>query len=405
MLILDKNIRIKSANQSFCRKFHVQEEEIIGTSLYKLGDDHWNIPRLRELIEDIVPKNISFHDFEVEHTFPMIGNRTMLLNAHRIVQESKNEELIVLTIADITEVKKLAIEIKEQEKKVLEEAKINAELKMKMAETALQAKQQFLSNMSHEIRTPMNAIVGFTNVVLKTDLSDAQKEYINAIKLSGDALIVLINDILDLAKVDAGKMTFDRVSFNLPASMSSILQLFESKVEEKNLKLIKVIDAKIPTIIIGDSIHLRQIILNLVSNAVKFTSVGKITLNISLLEEDAEKVLLKFALTDTGIGIPKHRQEQIFNMFEQAHVNKNSSTEGTGLGLAIVKQLIELQGGTIVIESEPGKGSTFSFVLSFEKISTDKKAAPATTRAVFSVSPVKDIARVLVAEDVLLNQL
>ncbi len=405
MLILDKNIRIKSANKSFCQKFHVKEEEIIGASLFKLGDNHWNLSGLREKIEDIIPNNISFHDYEVENTFPTIGKRTMLLNAHRIIQQRKNEELIVLTIADITEVKKLAMEVEEQERKVLEEAKINAELKVKMAETALQAKQQFLSNMSHEIRTPMNAIVGFTNVVLKTDLSDSQKEYINAIKLSGDALIVLINDILDLAKVDAGKMTFDRVAFDLPASMSSILQLFESKIEEKNLKLIKEIDEKIPSVLIGDSIHLRQIILNLVSNAVKFTSVGEITLNISLLEEHAENVVLKFALTDTGIGIPKNRQEQIFNIFEQAHKDRNSSHEGTGLGLAIVKQLIEQQGGTIAVESEPGKGSTFSFVLSFEKVNDHEAVSPVTTEPVFSVPKVSDVARVLVAEDVLLNQL
>lgn len=405
MLILDKNIRIKSANKSFCHKFHVKEEEIVGASLFKLGDNHWNLSGLREKIEDIIPNNISFHDYEVENTFPTIGKRTMLLNAHRIIQQRKNEELIVLTIADITEVKKLAMEVKEQERKVLEEAKKNAELKMKMAETALQAKQQFLSNMSHEIRTPMNAIVGFTNVVLKTDLSDSQKEYINAIKLSGDALIVLINDILDLAKVDAGKMTFDRVAFDLPASMSSILQLFESKIEEKNLKLIQEIDEKIPSVLIGDSIHLRQIILNLVSNAVKFTSVGKITLKISLLEEHSDNVVLKFELTDTGIGIPKNRQKQIFNIFEQAHKDRNSSHEGTGLGLAIVKQLIEQQGGTIAVESEPGKGATFSFVLSFETVINDEVVSPATTETVFSVPKVTDVARVLVAEDVMLNQL
>ena len=203
----------------------IRDRDIIGVSLYKLNDNKWNIPQLRELLEDIVPKNNPFHDFEVENVFPVIGHKTLLLNAHRIIQESKHEEFIVLTIADITEVKKLAIEVQLKEKKVLEEAKINAELKAKVAEAALQAKQQFLSNMSHEIRTPMNAIVGFTNVVLKTKLNESQQEYLNAIKLSGDALIVLINDILDLAKVDAGKMTFERGPFDLSASILSLIHI------------------------------------------------------------------------------------------------------------------------------------------------------------------------------------
>ncbi|MBK6998350.1 MAG: PAS domain-containing protein [Lewinellaceae bacterium] len=375
MLILDKNIRIKSANQSFCKTFHVREEDIIGVSLFKLNDNKWNIPQLRELLEDIVPKNNPFHDFEVENVFPVIGHKTLLLNAHRIIQESKHEEFIVLTIADITEVKKLAIEVQLKEKKVLEEAKINAELKAKVAEAALQAKQQFLSNMSHEIRTPMNAIVGFTNVVLKTKLNESQQEYLNAIKLSGDALIVLINDILDLAKVDAGKMTFERGPFDLSASITSILQLFDAKIEEKNLELIKVIDHKIPAVLIGDSIHLRQIILNLLSNAVKFTSAGKITLSVRLLKEDAETVSLDFAVSDTGIGIAESGLEQIFNVFEQVHRNSTDSYGGTGLGLAIVKQLVEPQGGMINVKSELGTGSTFSFVLNFEKteIKTNKK--------------------------------
>ena len=394
VLILDKNIRIKSANISFCKTFRVKEEDIMGVSLYKLGDNQWNIPRLRELLEEIIPRNNPFHDFEVEGTFSAVGHKILLLNAHRIIQQSKNEELIVLTIADITKVRKLAIEIKEQEKKVLEEAKINAELKLKMAESALQAKQQFLSNMSHEIRTPMNAIVGFTNVVLKTKLSDSQKEYINAIKLSGDSLIVLINDILDLAKVDAGKMIFVRTPFNLIESMVAILQLFNSKIEEKGLELVKEIDPQIPSILIGDSIHLRQIILNLISNAIKFTAVGKITLKINILKEDADKVVLEFALTDTGIGIPKNKQEQMFNVFEQVHGVGNNHYGGTGLGLAIVKQLVELQGGTIKVESEFGKGSTFSFVLSFEKTETETE----TETEIIKV-------RVLVVEDVLLNQL
>ncbi len=165
----------------------------------------------------------------------------------------------------------------------MEKAKNNAEQKTQIAEDAVKAKQQFLSNMSHEIRTPMNAIVGFTNVVLKTKLDETQKEYINAIKVSGDALIILINDILDLAKVNAGKMSFEQMPFNLSDSISIMLQLFETKLKDRNIELIKEYDDSIPQIVVGDSMRLRQIILNLMSNSVKFTSEGKITMSVRLL--------------------------------------------------------------------------------------------------------------------------
>ena len=544
VLILDKNMRIKSANKSFCKMFHVIEEDITGVSLFKLGDNQWNIPRLRELLEDIVPKNVRFHDFEVEHLFPVIGQKTMLLNAHRIIQQSQNEELIVLTIADITEVKRLAIELEVKQKKVLEvqleaekkekkiiedsnmrynmmlmqspfafaifkgedmivtfandsiksfwgkgmdvenkpilqvlpelieqpfpallkevyktgipfygneifaplfrngkseetyfnfvyqpyyevdgtisgvtviasevtthvitknqliEAKNDAEMKAQIAEDAVKAKQQFLSNMSHEIRTPMNAIIGFTNVILKTKLNETQKQYINAIKISGASLIVLINDILDIAKVDSGKMNFEQVPFNLPDSIDTMLQLFELKIKEKDLELIKEYDDKIPQIIEGDPIRLRQIILNLLNNAVKFTNKGKITLHTSLMEEDENSVLIEFVLSDTGIGIPADRLDNVFKNFEQAHQNDKVFYGGTGLGLAIVKQLVEVQGGVIMVKSEVNEGTKFSFNLRFKK--TDKKIDLAVEA---EVEAKIENANVLVVEDVALNQL
>jgi two-component system CheB/CheR fusion protein len=310
MLILDRNMRVKAANNSFYKMFHVKEEEVVGVTLYKLGDNQWNIPRLRELLEDIVPQNNHFHDFEVENTFPIIGYKTMLLNAHRIIQKSKNEELVVLTMVDITEVKRLAIELQVKENKILEveletekkmmlkieesnvqltEAKKTAELKTKLAEEAVQAKQQFLSNMSHEIRTPMNAIVGFTNVILKTELSSKQKEFLRAIKTSGEALTVLINDILDLAKVDSGKMTFEKRAFRMEESISAMLHLFETKIQEKNLKFVKEYDKKIPEVLVGDPVRLHQIIMNLVSNAEKFTTEGKITVVLGCLMKMRKK--------------------------------------------------------------------------------------------------------------------
>lgn len=422
MLILDKNFKVKSANESFCKMFQVTEAECIGVLLYKLGDNQWNIPRLRELLDDVVSTNYRLHDYEVELTFPLIGDKTMLLNAHRITQQSKNDELIVLTIFDITEVKRLAIELQLNEKKALElelqseknmllkteasntelvAARKNAELKTQIAENAVQAKQQFLSNMSHEIRTPMNAIIGFTNVMLKTELSVKQKEFLRAIKTSGEALIVLINDILDLAKVDAGKMTFEKRAFKMEESISAMLHLFETKIQEKNLELVKQYDTKIPTVLIGDPIRLHQIILNLVSNAEKFTSNGKITVSVKLLKEDNEKVSIEFLVSDTGIGIAEDKIEGIFENFQQASFRTSRLYGGTGLGLAIVKQLVQSQGGSICVKSKIDEGSTFSFILSFEKTTaeSEKKINHMELNA-----QTKDI-KILVVEDVALNQL
>jgi two-component system CheB/CheR fusion protein len=422
MLILDKNMRIKSVNSSFSKVFHVREEESVGISLYKLNNSQWNIPRLRELLEDIVPKNNRFHDFEVEYEFPVIGNKTLLLNAHRIIQQAKNEELVVLTFIDVTEVKRLAIELQVKEKKVLEvqleaekkmlkkieesnteliEAKDNAELKAQIAEEAVKVKQQFLSNMSHEIRTPMNAIVGFTKVLLKTNLSDKQNEFLQAIKTSGETLTVLINDILDLAKVDAGKMSFEQTPFKMETAISSMLHLFEIKIKEKNLVLVKEYDKGIPEILMGDPTRLHQIILNLVSNAIKFTTKGKISVSVNLLSEDEEKVTIEFSVTDTGIGIPQDKIGTIFEIFQQADSGTARLYGGTGLGLAIVKQLVEPQGGSINVISKVGQGSTFSFILNFNKIGDNTIVEPNITESTRKIENVK----ILVVEDIMLNQL
>jgi len=402
MLILDKDMRIKSANKSFCKLFHIIEEESIGISLYKLDNNQWNIPRLRELLDDIVPKNVRVHDFEVEHTFPVIGHKMLILNAHRVIQKSRNEELIVLAFTDVTEVKTKAVE--PLEKDIRRHILDKAELKRinRLASETVKAKQQFLSNMSHEIRTPMNAIIGFTNVVLKTKLDEQQKQYLHAIKTSGDALILLINDILDLAKVDAGKMIFEQAPFNLSASITDTLHLFKIKIQEKNLELVSEYDEKIPEVLIGDPMRLRQIILNLVGNAVKFTAQGKIGVNIRMLHESARKVSIEFTVVDTGIGIQENQLEHIFNDFEQASYENSKIYGGTGLGLSIVKKLVELQGGTLIVKSKFGEGSTFGFILDFGKTSVKvEKLADAEIKLDTATKKVK----VLVVEDLPLNQL
>jgi len=314
---------------------------------------------------------------------------------------------VVVVARDITDhnrIEKELIEAKvfaELATEIAIESKNKAEEATKTAENAVKSKQQFLSNMSHEIRTPMNAIIGFTKVLLKSGLTLKQKEYLNAIKLSGDSLIVLINDILDLAKVDSGKMAFEKKPFKMASSISAMIHLFETKILEKNLQLVKKYDSNIPKVLVGDAIRLHQIILNLVSNAVKFTMKGKITVSVQLLYEDEEKVTIKFAVTDTGIGIPEDRIKSIFENFQQATSDTSRLYGGTGLGLAIAKQLVDSQGGSISVKSKPKAGSTFSFILPFMKTNAEAELEIEIRKLNVEVKNI----RVLVVEDIALNQL
>jgi two-component system, chemotaxis family, CheB/CheR fusion protein len=393
MLVLDKNLRVKSANKSFYKKYNTKVEETEGMLLYDLGNKQWNIPRLRELLEEILPQNAHFHNFEITHTFPGIGEKTMVLNASRIIQKRNHEELILLAIADVSEQVIALHKMEKNEIKLLEA--------MASAENAVKFKQQFLSNMSHEIRTPLNSIIGFTNVLLKTKLDVEQIEFLQAIKTSGASLNQLINDILDLSKVDAGRMTFEKQPFEIRKSIRSTLYSFDLKVKEKNLTLIKEYDENIPTMLLGDAVRLNQIILNLLSNAVKFTHKGKIILSVKLLSENDENVTIEFAVTDSGIGIAADKIDSIFNVFEQAEISTANSYGGTGLGLTIVKQLVEAQGGSISLKSKLGEGSTFSFILPFSKTNKQSNEESAILKM---DSDIKNL-RVLVAEDVALNQL
>jgi two-component system, chemotaxis family, CheB/CheR fusion protein len=393
LIVLDKNLRVKSANRRFYKLYNTNVEDTEGMLLYDLGNKQWNIPSLRELLEEILPKNTHFHDFEITHTFPGIGEKTMVLNARRIVQKRNHEELILLAIADVTEQVVALHKMKKNEIKLMEA--------MATAENAVKFKQQFLSNMSHEIRTPLNSILGFTNVLLKTKLDAEQKEFLQAIKTSGTSLNQLINDILDLSKVDAGRMTFKKQPFEIKESIKSLLYSFDLKIKEKNIELIKDFDSRIPIMVLGDSVRFNQIILNLLSNAVKFTHKGKIVISVKLLNEDDENVTIEFAVTDSGIGIAADKTDSIFNIFEQAETGTANSYGGTGLGLSIVKQLVEAQGGSISLKSKIGKGSTFSFILPFGK--TNMKSEEETE--IIKPDPEIKTMWVLVAEDIVLNQL
>jgi two-component system CheB/CheR fusion protein len=385
--------------------------KITGLSRAKLKDsnffDHFTEPqKAREVYQQVFSKgSVTDSPLTLRNKN---GKLTAVLFNGSVYKDDRGTVLGVVIVArDVTEQKRIEKEslearvFAELATEIAEEAKIKAEEATRFAEEAMKAKQQFLSNMSHEIRTPMNAIIGFTKVVLKTELSEKQKEYLNAIKISGDSLIVLIDDILDLAKVDAGKMIFEKKPFKIKSAIKAMLHIFETKIQEQNLELITQFDKAIPNIVIGDPVRLHQIILNLVSNAVKFTNKGSITVGVHLLHEDAEKVILEFEVTDTGIGISKEKIPWIFENFQQASSGTSRLYGGTGLGLAIVKKLVEAQGGTIRVKSKFNSGSTFSFTLSFKK--SNEKHISESALIEFDTK-IKNI-KVLVVEDIALNQL
>ncbi len=288
---------------------------------------------------------------------------------------------------------------------ILESERASAVELARQSQITIALKQQFLANMSHEIRTPMTAIIGFSKVVLKTDLTEKQKEYISAIKTSSDALLVLINDILDLAKVDAGKMTFEQTEFEMESDIKAMLHLFDLKIQEKNLTLITEYDSRIPKYLVGDSVRLNQIILNLMSNAIKFTAKGKITVCVRLSDSNEEKVTIEFVISDTGIGLAEHMIPTLFESFQQATSSTARQYGGTGLGLAIVKQLVERQGGSIHVKSKINEGSTFSFVLSFNKKNTEIESESEIKSSVPELPVEVEKIKILAVEDTPLNQL
>jgi len=393
--------KITDLNNASVKITGLTREKLIGSDFFDYFTER---EKAKEVYEDIFANG-----FVTD--FPLTirdGKFTdVLFNGSVYKDDRGNVQGVVVVARDITDQKKIEIQLNEaivfaeMATEIAEVAKTKAESSTILAENAVKAKQQFLSNMSHEIRTPMNAIIGFTKVLLKSELTAKQKEYLSAIKMSGDALIVLINDILDLAKVDAGKMIFEKIPFKMETSISAMLHLFETKILEKNLKLVVDYDKAIPEVLVGDPVRLHQIILNLVSNAVKFTAKGKIYASVRLLSNNDDNASVQFSIKDTGIGIAEEKIGRIFENFQQASSGTSRLYGGTGLGLAIVKQLVESQGGTIQVTSKINAGSTFSFILNFQK--TNEKAADEIIDEEFD-EEIKNL-KVLVVEDIPLNQL
>ncbi|MDZ7698119.1 MAG: response regulator [Deltaproteobacteria bacterium] len=522
LLVLDADMKIISANRHFYATFNVIPSETLGCFIYDLGNKQWDIPLLRELLEEILPEKETFDDFEVSHVFQDIGHKVMLLNARQVYRKDIDAAMILLAIEDITERKRLETLLTESEERFrrlfetaddaivllekgegkithanpstekmlgyareestgnklqdigvlldqsdfqttmenlnksgmikyddvpaktkagqhihtdiylvdaildramlvqcnirditarkqaeanlletnrhLEAATARANELATQAEEANRAKSEFLANMSHEIRTPMNGIVGMTELLLGTDLTKEQRDYLETLNTSSEYLLNLINDILDLSRIEARRLELEEIDFDLRTTLEGAARALSHKAHEKGLELICHIAPDVPTALAGDPGRLRQVILNFTGNAIKFTEKGQVVIGAKTEKEEETSTTLHFTVADTGIGISPDKLEMIFESFRQVDSSVTRRYGGTGLGLTISKQIVRMMNGRVWVESEPGKGSVFHFTVPFT-LSRAEIRKPVSPDAV-------DIAgiRALIVDDNALNR-
>lgn len=280
-------------------------------------------------------------------------------------------------------------------------------LSKKSAESLLEKKTSFFANMSHEIRTPLNGVLGFTGLLLDEKMSKEAYNYVKHIKACGESLLIVINDILDISKIEAGKLNIENIPMNIQKTIEASMLVFKTNVNQKGISLNYNLDKLVPPIVIGDSLRIRQILINLIGNSVKFTERGSIDINVNFLKrKNNKKALLKFEVKDTGIGIPNHAIEKLFQSYEQVESTTTRNYGGTGLGLSICSKLVSLMGGNIWVESVENEGSSFFFTVEVEEGVEDIKN-PTLENIEIPTAHVEgeSFIPILVAEDNMVNQL
>jgi PAS domain S-box-containing protein len=409
VIIFNNKREVEWINNGFTKLTGYTFEEIVNSSTDVLRKGNtMGIEEQKNIFNSLL-KNKKSITYENENFDKNCNAYWVITTATPIVGSDGEVERVIAIDSDITLRKKMEIElltaneIAENSLKKGNKALDELMKAQKKLEESMKIKEQFLANMSHEIRTPMNAIVGFTDLILKTELTTEQKQYINAVKISGKNLLVIINDILDFSKIQSGKFVFEDIEFKLSQLISTITELMHPKAAEKNLQLSSKIDDAILDNLIGDPTRLNQILLNLVGNAIKFTKQGEVKIVVDLISDDDEMMELTFSVIDTGIGIPEHKLSSVFEEFTQESNETTRKYGGTGLGLTIVKQLVELQGGNVFVESKVGQGTKLSFTLKFKK-DLQQGIKNTTTENDAPLIAVENL-NILLVEDNILNQL
>ena len=379
---ISPDARIVDANPAACRMLGYSREELLRLSVQDIGPSYdilvWR-PHFAELREKGSLKFEAEHRTKDGRIIPVeiVANYVML----------GTEELNCAFVRDITQ--------RKEYERGLEEAK-------QAAESANRAKSEFLANMSHDIRTPMNGIIGLAHLALGTELTPRQRDYLKKITTSADGLLRSLNDLLDLSKIEAGKLELEELSFTLHPLLEHLMTLVGVGAVAKGVRLRLTTPPEIPPYLVGDPLRLEQILLNLLGNAVKFTPAGEVELSVALLPEDHTGLLLEFSVRDTGIGLTQEQMERIFEPFTQADGSTTRNFGGTGLGLSICRRLAALMGGVIRVASSPGEGSTFSctarFLRGFPPVEAERPTDLADARAALTGC------RLLVAEDQEINQ-